>query len=616
MSRGPRAWRPAAAALLLAWIQGQSFGQEQIIRVLPDDGKAGVQAQWRTPRPETGGLPARTEMFGRVSAAAAGGLAAGGENLLDAQTDSNLTIRQPLGAGAQLQLTARALRNRGVETTRQAYEGGLDLLAERWSLEADGSFRQDEGEVESLSSRGQDAVLQGKLSTTLLPTLPISLSYAHNFTDREQSDPTPASSQSRVLSDVVLLKAAGTLGSMELDLEGALEDATDEETSTRSLGASGLLSLGLPVSRFLQVRLGLIPVFNNVEYLSTGAALSTRSLESSLGLVIPLSGNLEYRLAAGRVDAWSQQEGPLAGSGDPPYRQTWKGTTGLSLEAPAGLFGLAQYGLAKTLDGSLAHKAEGGLGYRGSGSAALREIGLGGTYALTLSEAGAKTQEEGIWEAVLRLEPSQRLGLSASYDGRLLAAGGESWQQRLSASVSHRPLPGMNYLLEASFSGSGGPGLEDSLIHEYRGRLELRPPPLLMDASLWLEELVGLAGAPPAGELLSRATAGFTLLARAGFSVHYSLQWEWLNHTSPQGPGGHAFKHTPGLALRSGPVNLTLDYALGHGFRGLRHDLSAGLLLPLGGSFALQAAAQFASYQEEASPVLPWLASLGLAYEF
>jgi hypothetical protein len=50
MSRSTCTRRLAAAALLLACAREPGFAQEQIIRVLPDDGTAGVQAQWRTPR--------------------------------------------------------------------------------------------------------------------------------------------------------------------------------------------------------------------------------------------------------------------------------------------------------------------------------------------------------------------------------------------------------------------------------------------------------------------------------------------------------------------------------------------------------------------------------------
>jgi hypothetical protein len=100
--------------------------------------------------------------------------------------------------------------------------------------------------------------------------------------------------------------------------------------------------------------------------------------------------------------------------------------------------------------------------------------------------------------------------------------------------------------------------------------------------------------------------------------LRYDFTWEWVNQVSEGGSPGNAFQHLTGLTLAGGdlPFSLTAGYQIGHGFRGLRHDLNAILDVPFDRGFGLKGEASFSHYTEEGSTVSPFLLGLHGVYEY
>jgi hypothetical protein len=64
------------------------------------------------------------------------------------------------------------------------------------------------------------------------------------------------------------------------------------------------------------------------------------------------------------------------------------------------------------------------------------------------------------------------------------------------------------------------------------------------------------------------------------------------------------------------PLSLSTDYQVTHGFRGVRHDLSANLDVPFKRGFALKGEASFSHFTEEGATVSPFLFGLHGVYEY
>ena len=70
------------------------------------------------------------------------------------------------------------------------------------------------------------------------------------------------------------------------------------------------------------------------------------------------------------------------------------------------------------------------------------------------------------------------------------------------------------------------------------------------------------------------------------------------------------------MAGKTAPFSLNADYAVAHGYRGVRHDVSSGIEVPLRGGYALDGEFTLSSYEENDDNKLYWIFSLNLVYEF
>ena len=211
--------------------------------------------------------------------------------------------------------------------------------------------------------------------------------------------------------------------------------------------------------------------------------------------------------------------------------------------------------------------------------------------------------------------------LSNSYTGSINKSETPAvWTHQLESELSHAPDPLLNYQLAASITDSISQEIH-SLTADGLGQVTLLPQWNLKVYSVSLgENLAFSQELPDATEpyLLAKTFSSVSVPLASFLKVRYGFTWEWVNQISEGGPSGNAFQHLTGLTLAGYdlPFSLTTEYQIGHGFRGLRHDLNANLEVPFDRGFGLKGEASFSHYTEEGATVSPFLFGLHGVYEY
>ncbi len=618
MSRSRLLAAATVALSLSLWAVPPSSGQVRIIRQVPPGGEERGIARWGPPTasPQSALQTGRTELSGRLSAGATGGGGPSGERVVDFLTDSQVKLVQPLGAAATLSVEATGLRRRGIGQQEQRYGGRLALQGRALALDLSGSYGDGQQSLAGVDRSSLEAFLQGSASATFIPTLPIRLSYRHDW---RQGVEQGAQSAEREL-DQADLKAVGTVGPIGVETDGTFRRERDRLKGLQVAGAGGSTAVTVPLLGFLSLKAGAAPSWNRTEYLD-GSSLTSYGVESTLGLVFPFSERFRARLLAGRVDAWSQGKGLAASV--VPYQVTWKGELGAELDQQEGLTA------APALQASAAQGGAGGytLGYDlalpvgwDSGKGFLRHAAVEGRWSGFKPPSGPAGEDQGNWKAELTVAPAATLAVSGEYDGeaRLEDLALASNAHRASGTVAWDPDPLLGlqagYVLAASSERGGPYGLKQ----EIHGGAALRPRWNLKVYSFEVAELLALQSSQQGPGLLSRASYTMAIPLFAALQVRYHLEWERVSETAPGAGPGDAFRHAFGLSLAGTavPFSWTVEYVLSHGYRGVRHDLSSAVQVPLTGGFSLQAAVSLSHYLEGSQERLPYLASLVAAWQF
>jgi len=583
--------------------------QVEVIRQLPQSGANQGTATWSEPYPEPAAVRAsgQPRFTGRVSVGGRGGQNPTGEALYDVVTDSRVTLVQPLGQSAVMSLDAAALRARSAVDENQKYDGSLSLDFERLQFQASGGYHQSFRPVAGIDKEDTDAQVAASLSSGLIETLPMSVTYRSAWIERSD-DELPSES---TRSDELSFNAAGALGRIGVELRATLEHEDDREEQNETLGTAGNLRITLPVAQALAVEVSAVPNFNRSQ--TAGQIVRSSSLESGLGILWTVVEDLRARVGGSRVDAWS--EGP--GADYEPHRGTWKGELGVDYRPPAGLFAGPAYGLAKTTGGNLTHDLALPVGWRGTGK--LNEISGFGAASLIRSEAGGRVNDVVDWGLNLTVAPAARMSLSSNYRGGLVwLQGSESWNHKLASSFNHSPDPLLEY--RGAFGLSNNREAESGGLwkHHYQAGLTLKPQWNLRLYRVDLSETLAVSNGPSGDDLLSTAALDASIPITPEIATRLGAQWEWINRIAPGEEPGHNFLYTAGLSVagQAAPLSLTAQYAFAHGYRGARHDISSGLQVPLRRGFTLEGVFTLSSYDQEGSSSLPFLLGLNLAYEF
>jgi hypothetical protein len=584
--------------------------QVTVIRTLPDTGEPKGSATWKEPYPDTERAVSvgEPELSGRVSVGGRAGAEPDGERLYALTSDSAVALVQPLSADSALSLEATALRSRSPTEKSQGYELTTGVAFERLQFELTGGYRDSLKPVEGVDSERAETTVGASLSSGLLETLPMSVSYESLWLEQERDGATEASSR----SDELAFEAAGTAGRVGLELGARLEYEEDWEEETESFGTGADLVVSFPIAETLAVQALTVPNYNRSE--SEVSTLESRSLEWGLGLLWSPGDELTTRVTGSRVDAWAEG----SGLGIESRQVTYKAKSELSYEPPQGLFTVPSYAVSKTEGGNLAQDMELRAGWR-SEAAILREVAANGSLELIRSDAGGRVTDALGWRTDLALKPASTMRIDNGYAGSYeWDESSESWTNSLETSFSHAPVSSMAYRASLSFSDRRADDAENVLKQQYHAGLTLKPQRRFKTYTADLSETVAIQNGGAGDDLLSTARLDTAVPLGENLATQYGVEWEWINRTAPQKDPGSQFRYNAGLSVAEGPVpfSFTSGYAFSHGYRGVRHDLSSGATVPLREGFAMEGLFTLSSYEEEDESRLPFLFGLNLVYEF
>jgi len=613
---------PGAVLLILLGIP--AWGEVTLIRKIPDSGEHQVDAQWTKPRPQVEQTVGQTEFSARIMLGGQGGGDGTGEPVYDLYTDSTLSLAQPLGSTAMMNIGGAALRKLYLDGREQSYSANVDLTAERWSLDLNGSYGDSARSLTETSGvstvdvekEKTDLLLASTLNAAFIPTLPMSLSYQHSMSQ----DSEDGSSIEDTVIDAADFLAQGTLGTVGLELGGSVEHSVDGITDQETLGAGGNLSVNFPVLPFLHLRPGIAPLYSRTDYVN-GDYTSSTTLDSDLGLYFPLTEVLEFRLVAGIANTWPEDQ-----DGKKQSLATWQGETGVEWQPESGYFTSAAYSLSSTFQSGAepnqSHQGDLSLGWRNPGErGTMQNVEAGTDFSIQFDDSGDLVNADGHWSAGVALQPVKTMSLSNSYSGSINKSTTPAvWTHQLKSELSHAPDPLLNYQLAATVTDSISEEIH-SLITDGLGQVTLLPRWNLKVYTVSLGENVAFSRELPDGAepyILAKTFSSVAVPITSFLTVRYDFTWEWVNQTSEGGPSGNAFLHLTGLTLSGEnlPFSLTTDYQIGHGFRGLRHDLGANLDVPFDRGFGLKGEASFSHYTEEGATVSPFLFGLHGVYEY
>jgi len=212
---------------------------------------------------------------------------------------------------------------------------------------------------------------------------------------------------------------------------------------------------------------------------------------------------------------------------------------------------------------------------------------------------------------------SFRSGYSGSIDK---AENPAVWTHQIESELTHAPDPLLNYQLAATVCDSISEQIH-TLTADGLGQVTLLPQWNLKVYTISLGENVAYSQELPDGAepyLMVKTFSALAVPLTSFLQVRYDFSWEWVNQTSEGGASGNAFQHLTGLTLGGEdlPFSLTAGYQIGHGFRGLRHDLNAGLEVPFDRGFGLKGEVSFSHYTEDGATISPFLFGLHGVYEY
>jgi hypothetical protein len=605
------------AAALSALIMASGWmlcAQVTVTRPLPSPPAPEVQAQWNPPwpEPESAIASGRTELSGRLSLGGSAGIDELGSANYNPLTDSRFRLIQPLSRAAKLQMDGKALLRKELEGLTQDYTAEIAFTSEKLALTASGLFAKSDTTEEGTPTWEIAAAAKAALKTTVIPTLPINLSYLHNWKLGQEEAPTEDAQ-----SDAVTLASAGTVGLFGVELTGALNRESDALKNMQVFGTNGTLKLVIPLLPFFSVLTGVAPSYSKTDYGATASACSATSLTSSVGLLFPLSNALLLKLIAGRVDSWSETLGSLPPA--VPYQLTWKGELGADVKNLFGLTAAPAYRIAKTIGGNLLNTFSLSAEWLGPEEGFVKKISTAGEVSSALSDSGEPIESKDTWTAAFEAAPADTMTLTAGYSGSFSQSPTTEagWTHKGNLTFNHEPDPLFDYKASAAVSGQIT-GDVSTLSQEYSAGLNLKPQRGLLHYLFGAVESMSIAGGGPQLTLLSKASYLMCIPFTGFLTTRYALEWEWINATVPGGSAGNNFRHLVGLAVsgESLPLGFSAEYGLSHGYRGVRHDVNAGVQFAFTKAFILQGKAAFSSYTESDVARFPMLFSLGLAWEF
>ena len=603
--------------LMLACIS-RALPQVTIIRTLPETGENRAEAEWKSPAIMERDPIIDEETFadrfsGRIILGAYGTGSQDAVTINEWTTDSLMRYQDFVGRTGLMDVQLQALRDTGIGSFEQRYKGTIAYSNPSFSVTMNGDY--DQSEIRT--AEGDNAETAGKVGLDIKSSedvqLPFHLTYSSSWdqSDYKKSDEDPEEKQEESHS----IQAASELSFDRLvfSLDGALDIHHDRLADVTTTGYGGTLGGTYALSGLVGLYAGVAPAYSETEYQRAEKNIREQSIESDLGLLFTFSEGFEGEIHGRRVDAWRSD--PDFITDDLSHTSIWKGATAWSLVAPQNLASTASYEIARNQDGSLRHDFSGSSTWEQE-EGVLKKSGVHFSYALVDSEQGTTTSESTSWGANLSLEPAEMMKLQADYNGSRTEQNSATLQHLGAINYSHAPAESFAYAFGTGYTYKEEAGTFSSL-YKGTGKVQVLPVIGYRQLSFELSELFELEEFSGGVNILSNTGFSTSLPLTRQVKVRYSFGWEWVDLGASGEDGGSAFLHTAGLNL-SGPgvpFALNTSYLVGHGFRGVQHQVDARLEVPLVASFHIISKFSY-RYAETVTYETPYIFSLLGRYEF
>ncbi len=632
--------------LLILFADSGVYPDVKIVRKLPDNATNTVDASWSAPKTDIereSKFFGKPELSGRFALGGSWGMDSYGEQKYDFFTDSNLSYLQPLGSVWAFQLTATALRKNIIGGLSQKYGGGFVLKGPDLSFVFKGDYDDNIATTNAVLNEDEKYNIDASINIGYLDTLPIVLGYSHSFGKKteDQSPETPEDTVTgeNLVTDKANLEIAGSIGSFGLNVVSAFQDNNDILNDVRSISFSNSVSILSPSLGIFRIRSSVSPDYSKVNYSQTSNVVETLSLDTELGVSIPVNDALAFDIYGGRIDTWLTREGSDAGTEGTDYlpkSAAWTGGTSVAYKNEKGLQAQSEY-KAKGGAGLFDHSVDISGSYKGEEDTFLKNVELSGTFSQSYGTDHEINNDALNWSAGLGFSPADKMLFSASYKGSASASGDfsnsfTSWTHTGDASFSHTPGQVVDYQLSAALTDSVSES-SSILKQQYGGIVNIKPQWGLKKYLFGLGEDAVISKTEPANSgntvpdsqaVIYATTYTMGIPVTSFMRARYNLKWECTDDTgivtgaSAVDSFANNFQHLFGISLSGSPLPLsvTVDYLLNHGYRGLRQDVNSTLSIPLWGPFSVEGRFSLSCYTEGGVEKLPFLLGINAAYQF
>jgi len=630
-----------SAALFMGLLVNAPLSAEvTIVRSLPESGEHKAEAEWKdsakvSPEKVDQRTPDMSpELSGRIIFGGYGAGDADSASIENWTTDSQIKFSSFVGQAGIFEASAQAFREDAIDRFDQNYNGNLHFATPELSMRLSGGYKEKELITPEGTSFNSTGSVGFNFSTPEQSRIPTSLDYKSTWrqSDKElkedlEEDPSAEESESGTVTEpvtdtgpvnkeshLITLVSTMHIGESSVDVKGAASIKKNLADEITSHGYNGTVGVNVPISGVISVIGSSSPAFSFTDYELTEKRSEERSVENDLGVLFLKEEVFEVQIKAGRRDAWRS---------DPDFRDNslshtsvWKGMTSAELIYPDTLTSKMGYEISRESEGDLGHDLSASTGWQRE-EGLLREASLYGQYLLNESEKWK-------WGSDLLVVPFDTGSVSAGYDGYHKKSEGQIWQHRGKSSFIHTPVE------EFSYNLAGGYGYyekEDATKNTYSasGGIKLRPIIKNVQPSFGINEAFELQdisentseGNSKGKDKISKTTTSVAVPFSRQMRMQYNFILEWVDFYLKDVEEGFAFLHRTGFSLSGKPLPFMLkaDYLIGHGFRGVQHQVDASLEIPMLERWNLISKLSY-RYAESITYETPFIFSALLHYEF
>lgn len=622
--------RPLFRSLLIGCMAAVAFcfppksgAEVTIIRTLPETGVNKAEANWKpplqSPDAEAATATVRPKRFeGRLIIGGYGSGSADSVSIDDWSTDSQLTYSGSVGQEGLLNMQAQAFRNNGIDRFDQRYLGAVGYSSSAFSFNLNGSYDQNEAETIDGSSLQQEGQIAVNFSTAEDVRFPLSLNYSSTWDSQEYSSSGTDALDDRKEEDHSLSLASEIpLGPLELNLDGGFDIHHNRLSEVSSLGYGGTLAAKYPLTQTIGLYAGIAPNYSETEYQLDDRSSREAALANDAGFLFFFSENFEGEVLARRTDAWRSD--PDFSTDELSHTSIWGGESRWTLRYPEELTSTAEYMLSREAGGSISQDLHGSSVWEQE-EGLLRRAGVESRFLQSWGEESSGSDLTELttvkWGGFVVLEPADTISIATDYTGSRSESTDLALQHDISSDFSHVPMEGFSY----GFGGAYSYWEESSDVtssYSGQGNLNLSPVFGYRRVDFRLSELFELEDDNNARNLLSKSSFSSSVPITEQVKLRYLFSWEWIDLAVSGAAEGSAFLHSAGFSLSGPRIPFTVksSYLVGHGFRGVQHQVDTSVEVPLMKSFSLISELSY-RYAETVSYETPFLFSTLAHYEF